>query len=101
MTTLRYNTWLLNFHNKLNTGYKIAALNRDGGKYSRFKHDREVMKWDGEIKIIKVLFCNPPELVIVKNKLINRDISVIGLMNRFCKKCKTFIDNANTNNNPS
>ncbi len=33
MTQLRFNTWLFNLHNRINTGYAVSITNRDGGIY--------------------------------------------------------------------
>jgi len=81
MHEFAYNSWLGNLYKKLNDRIYSASLNRDffytreKSWYNRKKLD--AIRKDMQTPIVIINYCKPCDLFIYKNKLINRDKSLM------------------------
>lgn len=81
MTDMAYNTWLLNFHNRINGCVNNFNTIRDQRPYNLY-HDLK----ESQYFIKPIILCEIPELFIFKNRLINRNPLIVP-SKKACELC--------------
>lgn len=88
MSEMAYNSWRFNLCNNLYGAMCVSMINRDCEKIDYDGPNSSVWISSRFTFIPDPVYCQPPEFVIVKNKLINRDQNVEGLLHYPCRKPK-------------
>lgn len=88
MTDAAYNTYLYNYSNKLNSKVQMALTYRDS---FRGLCKKEKDGGNFSVHFIKEKFCDSPELVKIKSKIVNRNPNHIITIIKKCFPCNQSI----------